>query len=77
VTLPPRDALTAFDLLLLEAMELSEKAHERLEVLYRRYPSDDLRETVERLSRVSLDLSSLEKRGDGHCADNCSDASFF
>jgi hypothetical protein len=74
VSLPARDAQTAYDLLLLEAIKLSARAYERLEQLYREYPSDDLRETIERFSRASLQLASFEKRRSQQCADTRSGA---
>jgi hypothetical protein len=77
VSLPARDAQTAYDSLLLEAIKLSAKAHQRLQELYRDYPSDDLRETLERFSKASLDLASFEKRHNQQCADTCSDTTLF
>jgi hypothetical protein len=77
VSLPARDAQTAYDLLLLEAIKLSARAYQRLEQLYREYPSDDLQETIERFSKASLDLASFEKRRIQECADTRSDTTLF
>jgi hypothetical protein len=68
----PTDASQAYEALLLEAIELSDKFAQRLEELYRKYPSASLGETIERLRGLRHRLNSPENPRDQDCAPHCS-----